>query len=129
MAAAPVITVDGPSGAGKGTIAHMLADTLGWRFLDSGALYRVTGRPQRAIDEYAWIIKQHPRAFEAWLGMAAAQAQNGALNNAERAYRTAIGIRPEEAQGYHRYADHLLQQGRWRDLQVVGRRLIQLNRG
>ena len=40
--AAPVITVDGPSGAGKGTIAHMLADQLEWHFLDSGALYRVT---------------------------------------------------------------------------------------
>ena len=39
---APVITVDGPSGAVKGTISHMLADTLGWHFLDSGALYRVT---------------------------------------------------------------------------------------
>ena len=40
----PVITVDGPSGAGKGTISHMLADTLGWHFLDSGALYRVIGQ-------------------------------------------------------------------------------------
>ena len=39
-----VITVDGPSGAGKGTISHMLAETLGWHFLDSGALYRVTGQ-------------------------------------------------------------------------------------
>jgi cytidylate kinase len=44
MADIPVITVDGPSGAGKGTISHMLADTLGWHFLDSGALYRVTGQ-------------------------------------------------------------------------------------
>ena len=44
MAAIPVITVDGPSGAGKGTISHMLADSLGWHFLDSGALYRVTGQ-------------------------------------------------------------------------------------
>ena len=44
MAGVPVITVDGPSGAGKGTIAHMLADELGWHFLDSGALYRVTGQ-------------------------------------------------------------------------------------
>jgi cytidylate kinase len=35
--------VDGPSGAGKGTISHLLADTLGWHFLDSGALYRITG--------------------------------------------------------------------------------------
>ena len=37
----PVITVDGPSGSGKGTISFMLAQRLGWRFLDSGALYRL----------------------------------------------------------------------------------------
>jgi len=40
----PVITVDGPGGAGKGTISHMLAQRLGWHLLDSGALYRVTGQ-------------------------------------------------------------------------------------
>ena len=39
---APVITVDGPSGSGKGTVSRVLADTLGWHLLDSGALYRVT---------------------------------------------------------------------------------------
>jgi len=44
MPVVPVITVDGPSGAGKGTISHMLAEQLEWRFLDSGALYRVTGQ-------------------------------------------------------------------------------------
>lgn len=38
---APVITIDGPSGAGKGTISTMLAEKLGWHFLDSGAIYRV----------------------------------------------------------------------------------------
>ncbi len=38
----PVITIDGPSGAGKGTVAHLLAGELGWNLLDSGALYRVT---------------------------------------------------------------------------------------
>lgn len=37
----PVITIDGPSGSGKGTIARRLADTLGWHLLDSGALYRL----------------------------------------------------------------------------------------
>ena len=37
----PVITIDGPSGAGKGTVARTLADQLGWHLLDSGAIYRV----------------------------------------------------------------------------------------
>ncbi len=36
-----VLTIDGPSGSGKGTIARLLADELGWQLLDSGALYRV----------------------------------------------------------------------------------------
>lgn len=36
----PVITIDGPSGSGKGTIARLLAKHLGWHILDSGALYR-----------------------------------------------------------------------------------------
>ncbi|MBE0486490.1 (d)CMP kinase [Marinobacter sp.] len=39
---APVITVDGPGGSGKGTITQMLARKLGWHLLDSGALYRLT---------------------------------------------------------------------------------------
>ena len=37
----PVITIDGPSGSGKGTIAHRVAKALGWHLLDSGALYRL----------------------------------------------------------------------------------------
>jgi len=39
----PIITIDGPSGSGKGTVAGLLADRLGWRVLDSGALYRLVG--------------------------------------------------------------------------------------
>ncbi|RTR38805.1 (d)CMP kinase [Shewanella canadensis] len=37
----PVVTIDGPSGAGKGTISQLLAERLGWKLLDSGAIYRV----------------------------------------------------------------------------------------
>ncbi len=43
----PVIAIDGPSGVGKGTIALRLAGRLGWHFLDSGALYRVTALAAR----------------------------------------------------------------------------------
>jgi cytidylate kinase len=38
----PVLTIDGPSGAGKGTVARLVAQQLGWHLLDSGALYRLT---------------------------------------------------------------------------------------
>ncbi len=40
--AVPVITLDGPGGAGKGTVCLLLADKLGWNVLDSGSLYRLT---------------------------------------------------------------------------------------
>jgi len=40
--AVPVITIDGPSGAGKGTICQLVAEKLGYNLLDSGALYRLT---------------------------------------------------------------------------------------
>lgn len=43
MSTIPVITIDGPSGSGKGTIAQMLAKELKWHFLDSGMLYRAVG--------------------------------------------------------------------------------------
>jgi 3-phosphoshikimate 1-carboxyvinyltransferase len=39
----PVICVDGPTASGKGTLASTLAQQLGYHFLDSGALYRITG--------------------------------------------------------------------------------------
>lgn len=39
----PVIAIDGPSGSGKGTVSRRVADHLGWRMLDSGALYRLVG--------------------------------------------------------------------------------------
>lgn len=42
MPNAPIITIDGPSGAGKGTVSLLVAKQLGWNLLDSGALYRLT---------------------------------------------------------------------------------------
>lgn len=39
----PVLTIDGPSGSGKGTISRLVSEQLGWRMLDSGALYRAVG--------------------------------------------------------------------------------------
>ncbi len=40
---APVVCIDGPAGAGKGTVSRLVAQALGWAYLDSGALYRAVG--------------------------------------------------------------------------------------
>jgi len=37
---APILTIDGPSGAGKGTVSRLVAKKLGWHYLDSGSIYR-----------------------------------------------------------------------------------------
>jgi CMP/dCMP kinase len=39
----PILTIDGPSGSGKGTISQQVARRLGWHYLDSGAIYRAVG--------------------------------------------------------------------------------------
>lgn len=46
----PIMTIDGPSGSGKGTVARAAAMTLGWRLLDSGALYRLVALAGRKAD-------------------------------------------------------------------------------
>lgn len=56
----PVVTIDGASGTGKGTVSQLLAVQLGWKFLDSGALYRVlalaTQKHGVAFDNEAAIV-------------------------------------------------------------------------
>jgi cytidylate kinase len=59
--AAPVVAIDGPSGSGKGTISQLLAARLGWHYLDSGALYRLTAlaaaRHGVALDDAAGLAR------------------------------------------------------------------------
>ncbi|MEJ2629682.1 MAG: (d)CMP kinase [Acidihalobacter sp.] len=58
---APVLTIDGPSGSGKGTISRLLAEELGWHLLDSGALYRLVAlaaeRRSVALDDVEGLRK------------------------------------------------------------------------
>jgi thiamine biosynthesis lipoprotein ApbE len=58
----PVVTIDGPVGSGKGTIARGVARGLGWRLLDSGALYRLlalaAGRKGIALDDAVQALKE-----------------------------------------------------------------------
>ena len=55
MSKVPVITIDGLSGAGKGTVSKMLCNELGWNILDSGALYRTL---TYLIDQQGIAIKE-----------------------------------------------------------------------
>lgn len=66
----PVIAIDGPSGSGKGTVAQILAQELGWHFLDSGAIYRIlafaAGQRGIALDaatELAELARHLPVVF------------------------------------------------------------------
>ena len=63
-AVAPVITIDGPSGAGKGTLCKAMAEALQWHLLDSGAIYRVLALAalHRLVIAYRYadIVRAYP---------------------------------------------------------------------
>ncbi|WP_339051521.1 (d)CMP kinase [Rickettsiella endosymbiont of Xylota segnis] len=75
----PVITIDGPSGSGKGTISHLLAQELGWHFLDSGAIYRAA----------AWIAiaTQTPIEEDSLIPLATNLALNFSVHSSEQLLR------------------------------------------
>lgn len=79
----PVICIDGPSGAGKGTAAWRLAQTLGYQLLDSGALYRIVGL----------------KAFEAGLLTADAKQSINEVALLELTQSLQIIFEPNEASG------------------------------
>ena len=117
----PVIAIDGPSASGKGTVAERVAATLGFHFLDSGALYRLTALSAMkhgvALDDEAGVAAlaaELPATFRdslVWLAgedvtgairaeavgegaskVAALPAVRAALLDRQRAYRQAPGL-------------------------------------
>jgi 3-phosphoshikimate 1-carboxyvinyltransferase len=118
---APVIAIDGPSASGKGTVAQRVAKTLGYHFLDSGALYRLTAlaamRAGAALDDESAVaavaaslpaefegerillggddVTEAIRAEEVGVGasrVAAMPAVRAALLERQRAYRQLPGL-------------------------------------
>ena len=63
MTDVPVITIDGPSGSGKGTISQQLARSLGWHYLDSGAIYRALAY---AVDQAGLTVEKISSRLTSW---------------------------------------------------------------
>ncbi|HUN73963.1 MAG TPA: (d)CMP kinase [Steroidobacteraceae bacterium] len=60
----PVVTIDGPSGSGKGTIGRAIARAAGWHWLDSGALYRLVALAGRQLGLAPDDVKSHAQAAQ-----------------------------------------------------------------
>ncbi|MEH6516486.1 MAG: (d)CMP kinase [Halioglobus sp.] len=92
---APIIAVDGPSGAGKGTLSHMLAEALGWHLLDSGALYRVTGQAC-LIEGVRWDDEVAVTAVARSLDVTFTSCDSGEILVAYKGQDVSKAIRTEE---------------------------------
>ena len=87
----PVITIDGPSGSGKGTVSQLVADALGFHILDSGALYRLTGY---SVDQAGIGFENPQKAAELALAMRVEFDHGKVLLNGED---VSLSIRTETA--------------------------------
>jgi CMP/dCMP kinase len=102
--ACPIVTIDGPSGSGKGTISRAIARHVGWHLLDSGALYRLVavagvaaGVPADDEQGHAAVARQMDVVFSI--------ASDGSERISLRGRDMTIAIRSEEAgQGASRVA-------------------------
>jgi len=70
--ACPIVTIDGPSGSGKGTVSRAVAQRVGWHLLDSGALYRLValagaaaGVPESDVQRHAALAAHMDVVFDA----------------------------------------------------------------
>src|SRR5476649_2240048 len=94
----PVIAIDGPTASGKGTVAHRVADKLGYHYLDSGALYRLTAltairRGTDLADEHALAkLAEHLPCSFVGGGVALAQVRQGDVVADEEVGNTASKI-------------------------------------
>ena len=66
-----IVAIDGPAGAGKSTVARRLAERLGFRYLDTGAMYRALtwlamqrGLPLDGAEQLADLARLHPVTFD-----------------------------------------------------------------
>jgi len=87
----PVITIDGPSGSGKGTVSQLVADALGYHILDSGALYRLTGY---SVDQAGIGFENPQKAAELALAMRVEFDHGKVILNGED---VSLAIRTESA--------------------------------
>ena len=106
----PIITIDGPTASGKGTVATLVAQHLGWKVLDSGALYRLTALAcLRAnvmvtdVEAVALQARQLPVRFEN------GQCFLGAENVTEALRDEQIGVNASIIAAYPAVRDSLLQ--------------------
>ena len=95
-----IVTIDGPAGAGKSTVSRALAARLGYRYLDTGAMYRAVtlvaletdGDPVAIAEADAWTARlddpaiRSDRVDEAVSGVSARPAVRAALREQQRAF-------------------------------------------